>query len=76
MIRDVMEKISQSVSGGRIFNSVREISNYHRIQASPGYRAAAQHVQQRLAQSGFNAVIHTYPADGSTWFFTSKMFRE
>jgi len=76
MLRENLVKIGKAVSGERIFNTVREISNFHRIQASTGYRAAAQHVQKRLQEMGLNVLIRSYPADGKTWFYTSKMFRE
>ena len=75
-MRDVLTKIINTVSGERAFNRVREISNFHRIQASPGYRQAAQHVLKRLAEDGLQVQIKTYPADGKTWYFSSKMFQE
>lgn len=72
----MLAKIKNAVSGERTFNRVREISNYHRIQASPGYRQAAQHVLKRLSEDGLDVQIKTYPADGKTWYFSSKMFQE
>lgn len=75
-MKEILTKISQAISGERAFNYVREIANFHRIQASTGYRAAAQHVMQRLAEEGLDVRIRRYPADGQTWFFTSKMFQE
>lgn len=75
-MRKTIRKIIDTVSGDRAFYSVREISNFHRIQASTGYRAAAQHVTGKLKSAGINAVIRSYPADGKTWFLTNKMFKE
>jgi len=75
-MRTAFQKIIQSISGERAFYSVREIANFHRIQASTGYRAAAYHVKQRLEENGLDVSIKTYPADGKTWYYTSKMFQE
>lgn len=75
-MRQTLTKIKNVISGERIFYRVREISNFHRIQASTGYRAAAQHVRGRLEEDGLAVKIRTYPADGKTWFYTSKMFQE
>lgn len=71
-----LTKIKNTVSGDRAFYLVREISNFHRIQASTGYRAAAKYVTSKLQADGFDVHIKSYPADGKTWFFTSKMFKE
>lgn len=49
-----------------------EISKYHRIQASPGFRAAANFVAQLLNQFEVRNKILTYPADGITTFWTFK----
>lgn len=75
-MRESLSAISHAISGERAFYKVGEISNFHRIQASPGFRAAAQHVKRRLEEDGLNVTIKTYPADGKTWYFTSKMFKE
>ncbi|HPH94386.1 MAG TPA: DUF4910 domain-containing protein [Anaerolineaceae bacterium] len=71
-----IQKIKNAISGERAFYLVREISNFHRIQASTGYRAAAKWVCARLQAEGLDARIRSFPANGDTWFFTSKMFQE
>ena len=75
-MRENLALIRRSISGDRAFYKVREISNFHRIQASTGYRAAAQHVMKRLQDDGLQVQIKSYPADGNTWCFTYKMFQE
>lgn len=75
-MRQELNHIKNVVSGERVYSLVKEITTYHRIQASTGYRAAAQHVAKRLEGEGLKVRIRTYPADGKTWFFTSKMFKE
>ncbi len=75
-MRENLETIKNTISGERTHQRVREIANFHRIQASTGYRAAAEHVCQRMQADGLNAVIGSYAADGKTWYLTSKMFKE
>ena len=36
----------EAVSEKRLLNVVKEVSNFHRIQASPMYREAAEHVMK------------------------------
>ncbi len=75
-MRETIQLIKNAVSGERIHQHVREIANYHRIQASTGYRAAAKHVKQILDDEGIQAEVHSYPADGKTWYLASKIFKE
>lgn len=71
-----IREIYNYVSGDRMLTRVREISNFHRIQASTGYRSAAEYCLKALKAEGFDSRIKTYAADGRTWFLTSKMFNE
>lgn len=64
------------VSGDSAFRRCEEVANFHRIQASTGYREAAEHAARRLRESGVETTIRRYPADGKTWCWTSKMFKE
>lgn len=64
------------VSGDNAFRRCEEVATFHRIQASTGYREAAEHVARRLRESGVETTIRRYPADGRTWCWTSKMFKE
>lgn len=57
-------------------NFVREISKYHRIQASEGYRKAAEKAAELLSRNGIHTRIHRYPSDGKTYCFTQKLFKE
>jgi len=73
---EAIQKIKQAVNPQRAFESVLEISQFHRIQASPGYRAAATWVANRLQEDGFEVKVHSYPANPRQWYFQSKMFQE
>jgi aminopeptidase YwaD len=63
-------------SGEAAMNHVRVISNYHRIQASPGYRAAAGYVHGQLEAFGLQSEIIRYPADPNILFGNYRSFRE
>lgn len=75
-MRQTVQLIGQAANADRALHLLREVSNFHRIQASTGYRAAAQHVTARLRSDGLNSTIKSYPADGKSWFFVQKMFLE
>lgn len=65
-----------AVSEKRLLNVVKEVSNYHRIQASPMFREAAEHVRTICERYGLQAKILSYRADPDTWYLQSRMFRE
>jgi len=75
-LRGNLTKIRKYVSGERMLITTREVSNFHRIQASTGYRKAAYHCVEKLKSEGFNTHINSYPADGKTWHLTAKTFQE
>ena len=66
----------EAVSEKRLLNVVKEISNFHRIQASPMYREAAEHVMKICKKYGLNARMLSYEADPDVWYLQSKMFKE
>lgn len=76
MFRQVLEKVSNELSGRRAFDYVAGISAFHRIQASPGYRAAAQHALAAFEAAGLQAEILSYPADLKTSYWSCRMFQE
>ena len=68
--------IRENVSEKRLLNVVKELSNYHRIQASPMYREAAEHALKICRGYGLDARILSYQADPDVWYLQSKMFQE
>ncbi len=69
----VIQAIAQEVSGVSAKRNLDEITLYHRTRASSEFREAAEHVLAQLQGYGFeNALIRTYPADGTTMFGTQK----
>ncbi|MBR3351889.1 MAG: DUF4910 domain-containing protein [Erysipelotrichaceae bacterium] len=65
-----------AVSEKRLLNVVKEVSNFHRIQASPMFREAANHVMKICEKYGLQAKLLSYEADPDVWYLQSKMFKE
>lgn len=65
----LLRSLSTAVSGEVAWQNVAEISRYHRIQASPGYRAAASYVAAELEAVGLAVRVLSYPAnpEASYW---------
>ncbi len=76
MIHRYHKPIAAEISGMSAFQHVREISSYHRIQASPGFREAAAYAAQAFEKAGLHADILTYPATEKTCYWSQKMFQE
>ncbi len=76
MFKDIRNAIVTEYSGVRAKGDVAEIIQYHRIQASPGFRAAAHHVRQVLAALGLPAEVLAFPANDQTVYWGSPMFQE
>ncbi len=66
----------EAVSEKRLLNVVKEVSNFHRIQASPMFREAAEHVKKICDRYRLQAEILSYEADPAVWYLQSKMFKE
>lgn len=68
MIRENTREILKHISGERAFETVAEVSTYHRIQASTGYRAAAEHLKEKLDRIGLGGKVLSFDAkEGGTW---------
>jgi len=52
------------------------ISQFHRIQASPGFRASASYVADYLSAAGLEVTIRRYPADGQHHYWGAPGFLE
>jgi len=76
MFKHIQQAVVAEYSGVRAKGDVAGIIQYHRIQASPGFRAAAQHVQQVVAALGLPAEVYSYPANDRTAYWGSPMFQE
>mgnify|MGYP004443933115 CR=1 FL=1 len=71
-----VEKIRQEISETRLYNTVKEISNFHRIQCSPGIRKACELACEKLQADGIDAKVLRFTANENTWYLGQKMFKE
>lgn len=76
MLKSIIEPIRDELSGERALDLVASISRYHRIQASPGFRAAAELAAERLEEAGLKVELLSFPADHRTKFWALPMFQE
>lgn len=76
MFGAILSAAQDEFSGQAAKDQVAIISQHHRIQASPGYRAAARHCVRYLQKLGVAVEIHSYPATDDTRYWTESMFRE
>lgn len=76
MLKQIMDEISKETSGAIAKQHVEQVSRHHRIQASPGYRDAANWCRSALKNYGLDAGLLEYPADGKTRYWTRLMFKE
>jgi hypothetical protein len=68
--------IRAAYRGDMALRHVTAISSFHRIQASPGYRAAAEYVAGQLADAGLHVRVLGFPADGASRFWSCPSFLE
>jgi len=76
MFKRILKELEKEVSGEIAFNYVSEISRHHRIQASPGIRAAVEYAVGEMRERGLEAEVDSYPADGEAYSWSSLHFKE
>jgi hypothetical protein len=76
VFKSLWEPIAAEISGPAAKLAVADITRYHRIQASPGFRRAAEWVHQQLVQAGLDVRTLTFPADEATSFWGTSSFQE
>lgn len=76
VLRPLLDQIAAELSGQTCMDHVQTITRYHRIQASPGYRAAAKECKQILSHSGLSTRVTTYPATGQSRAWTHLIPQE
>ncbi|MCW5883163.1 MAG: hypothetical protein KIS91_19675, partial [Anaerolineae bacterium] len=76
MFQPALDLIRREYSGLAAKEYVAQISRYHRIQASPGYRQAATWVADELARWGLEVAVHRYPARFDQFYWSAGMFQE
>jgi aminopeptidase-like protein len=76
VIGKLLATMQEHVSGHLARNHVAEIARYHRLQASPGYRQAAQYCQRCFEEFGIHAEVLGFPAREGTTCWGWPMFQE
>ncbi|HHY35875.1 MAG TPA: DUF4910 domain-containing protein [Firmicutes bacterium] len=76
MLDKIIDEIKGEFSGIVAKRHVEQISSFHRIQASPGFRQAAHYVRSSLAGTGLEAQILQYPAKKGPSFWSERSFME
>lgn len=76
MFKKSFEAIREEFSGQAAKGYVIDITRYHRMQASPGFRQAAHYCLERLREAGVQAEILSFPADEKTQYWSARMFQE
>ncbi|MCS7282702.1 MAG: DUF4910 domain-containing protein [Anaerolineae bacterium] len=76
MFHRLWSLIRDEVSGIAAARAVAEIARFHRIQASPGFRRAAEWVCEEAARAGLAAGMKSFPADTATHFWGAASFQE
>ena len=73
MFHALLESVRTTVSGVRTLETVRELTRFHRIQASPGYDDAAGWIAGRLDAMGLRVEREDVAGDGRTRCLGSLM---
>lgn len=76
MINEVINIISNRISGERAYKNVEGISQFHRVQASEGYRQAAGFCSDLLKREGVKTELFVFPADEKSQYWTQRSFQE
>ncbi len=76
MFKKSFKVIREEFSGQAAKGYVVDITRYHRMQASPGFRQAAHYCLERLREAGVRAEILSFPADEKTQYWSARMFQE
>lgn len=70
---DTRDLLHEALSGERAKDHVIQITRYHRIQGSRGYRKAAHYILEQLGSCGFSEMdsyIESYKSDGKIHYQT------
>src|SRR5215831_7458996 len=76
MYRNLLATLNAEVSGVAAKNLVARISQWHRIQASPMYREAAEWVHATLRGWGIQSDIERYSAREGAYAWGEPLFQE
>ena len=75
-MKQVIDNIRNEVSKKRLYDLVKGVSMYHRIQASTGFRESAHYVAKRINDLGIDAKVLSFKADENQWYLQERLFQE
>jgi len=75
-ISSLVSMVRDEYSGSAAKDYVAQLSRFHRIQASPGFRQAAEWCRGELERVGVHAGVLSFPADEATSWWSAKSFQE
>ncbi|MBN1682592.1 DUF4910 domain-containing protein [Candidatus Bathyarchaeota archaeon] len=73
MFKNIFEKLRKEVSGDIAFYHVSELVQHHRIQVSPGIRAAVNYSVDAWKKYGIDAEVISWPSTGKEYSWSSQM---
>ncbi len=76
MFKPVLKALEKEISGAIALSHVAQVAKHHRIQASPGIRGACEYAISEFHKMGIDAKLHSYPANGKDFDWTSLRFKE
>lgn len=76
MFEDTFARVSAEASADRAFDHVVSVSQFHRVQASPGFRKAAEYCVDCMLESSPEARVIHYPAEANAKFWHFPSFEE
>src|SRR6056297_1315696 len=76
MLEKIVDILSKETSKERAYNHVLEITQHHRIQASPGHRQAALYCANQFEKAGLETTTLSYAGDGKTKYWQYPMSQE
>lgn len=76
MIEPVMAILKERFSGVRAVEHVAELVRHHRIQASPGFRAAAHYCFEQLKEAEIEAELLSFRASEEVSYWSLPLFSE
>ena len=75
-MKNIVNSIRNEVSKKRLYDLVKGVSMYHRIQASTGFRESAHYVAKRINDMGIDAKVLSFKADENQWYMQERLFQE
>ncbi|WP_078595854.1 DUF4910 domain-containing protein [Evansella clarkii] len=76
MFNEWRKRLEEEFSGKQAYRYAERIAQFHRIQASTGYREAAHTAASMLKRDGVEAEIISYPAKKGERFLAHRSFQE